>query len=254
MKIIASDYDGTLRRHHGISEKDREAIKAWRSNGNLFGIVTGRDQPFIKSVINEDKLELDFLIIYNGADIYEFNGGTQGKLVNRTLGKSDCLHEMLPLILRKSGDWAEFVTPDRNYYTTYGDVPAESKNSWVKAEALKRVKEFIQIYSLYKTEEEALEVSRKLNDKFSGDISPLVNGSWLNATPAGVNKSFGVWEYAKIKSVNKENIFAIGDSYNDLDMIKEFNGFTLENGVDSLKEIARAVYSGVWELVSNFNN
>ena len=259
MKIIASDYDGTLRRHHGIDQKDRDAVKKWRENGNLFGIVTGRDQPWINNFINEDKLEVDFLIIYNGTDIYEFDGG-QAALFKRFLGKSDRLYDMLPLILRKDGDYANFITPEREYYVTYNDSLVDLdkhwgyvKNTWVKNEALKNVREFIQIYTLYKTDTEALEVARNLNDGFSGDVSALVNGSWLNAAPSGVTKASGVREYAKLKSVCKENIFTIGDSYNDLDMIKEFNGFTLDNGADALKKTARAIYKGVWELIDNFN-
>ena len=256
MKIIASDYDGTLRRHHGIEQKDRDAIKKWRGSGNLFGIVTGRDQPFIKNVLEEDKLDLDFLIIYNGADIYEFKNN-QANLLKRILGKTNRLHEMLPFILRKPGHWANFITPERDYYLTYNDKPVVKKedyweNSWEKSETLKNVSEFIQIYALYQTDAEALEIAENLNNNFSEALSPLVNGSWLNVAPFGVNKASGVWEYAKLKSVSKENIFTIGDSYNDLDMIKEFNGFTLENGADDLKKIARAVYKGVWELVDNF--
>jgi hydroxymethylpyrimidine pyrophosphatase-like HAD family hydrolase len=41
MKIIASDYDGTLN-HGGIGEEKRNAIKKWREKGNKFGIVSGR--------------------------------------------------------------------------------------------------------------------------------------------------------------------------------------------------------------------
>jgi HAD superfamily hydrolase (TIGR01484 family) len=250
LKIIASDYDGTLRRHHGIEQKDRDAIKEWRADGNLFGIVTVRDQPFVKSVTDEDNLELDFLIIYNGALTYEFDGN-QPNLIKRELGKTDRLYEIGPMNKRKSGDWAEFITPDKNYYLTYGDEPVSSRDNWVRKEALKDVHEFIQIYSLCKTEEEALEVARCLNDSFSDAVSPLVNGAWLNVAPPGVTKASGVWEYAKLKSVSKENIFTIGDSYNDLAMIKEFNGYTLENGAEELKKTARAVYAGVWELIYN---
>ena len=252
MKIIASDYDGTLRRGNEIAQKDRAAIKEWRENGNLFGIVTGRDQPFINNMIAEDKLEIDYIIIYNGVDIYEFEDN-RAKLIKRQSGKTDRLYEMLPLILRKSGERAEFITPGKNYCLTYNDEPAIEKDNWVKNEVLKDVSEFIQIYSLYETEEEALEIARRLTDGFGEAVSPLVNGCWLNVAPAGVTKSSGVWEYAKIKSVGKEDIFTIGDSYNDLDMIKEFNGFTVENGAETLKRIAREVYSGVWELVYNFN-
>ena len=42
MKIIASDFDGTLN-YHGISAEDTAAIAKFRAAGNKFGIVTGRD-------------------------------------------------------------------------------------------------------------------------------------------------------------------------------------------------------------------
>jgi hydroxymethylpyrimidine pyrophosphatase-like HAD family hydrolase len=213
--------------------------------------VTGRDKHFIKSVTDEDNLEIDFLIIYNGTDIYGFNGN-QASLIKRQTGKTNRLHEMLPLILRKSADWAEFITPDRNYYITYNDEPAKEKDNWVKGEALKGVSEFIQIYSLYENEESALEIARQLDNNFNEAASALVNGSWLNVAPAGVSKSYGVYEYAKMAGAAKEDILTIGDSYNDLDMIEEFNGFTVDNGAEAVKKIARAVYSGVWELIYNF--
>ncbi|MCL2099757.1 MAG: Cof-type HAD-IIB family hydrolase [Oscillospiraceae bacterium] len=248
MKIIASDYDGTLRRGSEIDPKDRAAVKKWREAGNLFGIVTGRDAPFIKNFINEDKLDIDFLIIYNGVNIYEFKNDNEPQLVKQLTGKTERLYEMLPLIVKKPGDYADFVTPDAIYRVSYNDEPLKEE-SWVRGEALKTVKEFIQIYSLYKTETEALETAAELGGKFGGEISPLVNGSWLNAAPAGVNKASGVYEYAKLKSAAKENIFTVGDSYNDLDMIREFNGFTLNNGAAALKETARAVFGGVYEMV-----
>ena len=252
MKIIASDYDGTLRRHHGIEQKDRDAIKRWRDKGNLFGIVTGRDDNMITATISEDNLEMDFVIIYNGVDIYDLTGAP--KRIKRILGETDRLYELLPYILRKSGDYADFVTPDRNYYLTYNDEPADSKSTWVKNEVLKDVKQFIQIYSLYESDETTLEVARRLSDGFSDIVSPLVNGSHLNVAPSGVTKASGVWEYAKIMSVKKEHIYTIGDSYNDLDMIKAFNGFTVENGAGEVKQAARSVYKGVWELIDTFIN
>jgi HAD-superfamily hydrolase, subfamily IIB len=245
VKIIASDYDGTLRHGHGISEADRNAVKTWREAGNLFGIVTGRSRDMLKTV-EDDKLDIDFVIIYNGVEIYDI----QGNLKKRFTGQSDRFYELLPFILRKKGDWAEFITNEQIYYLTYGDEPDTSRNNWYKGEIVKDLREFMQIYSLYDTEAEALEVSVNLNECFSDIVSPLVNGRWLNATPSGINKASGVAEYAKIMGVPKENIYTIGDSYNDLDMIKAFNGYTLENGADDVKKEALAVYKGVWELIA----
>ena len=42
MKILASDYDGTLRTGVLVDKKDRDAIVKFQKDGNHFGIVTGR--------------------------------------------------------------------------------------------------------------------------------------------------------------------------------------------------------------------
>ena len=43
MKIFVSDYDGTLNRGGGVTERDLAALDAWQKAGNLFGIASGRD-------------------------------------------------------------------------------------------------------------------------------------------------------------------------------------------------------------------
>ena len=43
LRIIASDFDGTLMREASVTYADAESIKIWQKKGNLFGLVTGRD-------------------------------------------------------------------------------------------------------------------------------------------------------------------------------------------------------------------
>ena len=46
MKLLASDYDGTLRRPY-VKQSDIKAIKRFRAAGNVFGIITGRTLEMI---------------------------------------------------------------------------------------------------------------------------------------------------------------------------------------------------------------
>jgi hypothetical protein len=234
--------------HGGISEKNREAIKAWRKNGNLFGIVTGRGAEFPHAILKEN-LELDFVSVFNGTDVYDMTQ-TPPKLISRLLGRTERLAEILPILLRQKGDWAEFVALDRKYYLTYGDEDS-NRGDWVTCEAFvnAKVNAFLHIIALYDTDKAALEIARQLNENYSDAVSALVNGNWVNICPSGVTKASGVREYAKIMSVSAENVYTIGDSYNDLDMIKAFNGYTLENGAGEVKKAAKGIYKGVWELI-----
>lgn len=47
MKILASDYDGTLRVNEKVESYDLDMIHKHRAAGNLFGLVTGRSMESI---------------------------------------------------------------------------------------------------------------------------------------------------------------------------------------------------------------
>ena len=69
-KIMASDFDGTLRRydswHPYVRRDDMEAIAAFRDHGNLFGMCSGRA---LNSIIEASKgmPPSDFYIVSSGA-------------------------------------------------------------------------------------------------------------------------------------------------------------------------------------------
>lgn len=246
MKIIASDYDGTFRRPEGILDRDREAVQRWRKAGNLFGIVTGRGAG-IDRELRKENVEFDFVIDFNGSEIWD----SQGRLLKEFVGKGEKLYEMLPCMLSKEGDWIDIVTKKRSYYVTFQDMLVESRDTWVKQEEVRNIRDFMQIYSLRKTGQDALDAASQLRERYQDQVSALVNGDWLNIAPAGVTKSSGIMEYAKLMGVAKENIFTIGDSYNDLDMIQTFQGFSVDNGSPEIKAAARKIYEGVFALIED---
>ena len=47
----------------------------------------------------------------------------------------------------------------------------------------------------------------------------------------------------------KENIYVIGDSYNDLPMLNAFHGFTLFHAKDEIKANAEAVFAQVGDCI-----
>ena len=50
-------------------------------------------------------------------------------------------------------------------------------------------------------------------------------------------------------NILKENVSTIGDSYSDIEMIKDFNGYAMINAVDELKEISINEYESVSNLI-----
>ena len=71
MKIICSDFDGTLN-HGGITEDKLDAIKRWQKKGNLFCVVSGRQKEFFFE-LKEKNIPVDFFLACNGAVITDKN-------------------------------------------------------------------------------------------------------------------------------------------------------------------------------------
>ena len=64
MKVLASDYDGTLLFNEKFKEGDLKKIKEFQKAGNLFGLCSGR--PF-KGIYEFCKPYFDFYILCTGA-------------------------------------------------------------------------------------------------------------------------------------------------------------------------------------------
>ena len=63
-------------------------------------------------------------------------------------------------------------------------------------------------------------------------------------------KNTGI-DIANIEKIPYENIFCIGDHYNDLEMLDYFNGYTMRNSEEVLKEVSLGVYDHVSELIDD---
>ena len=66
MKLLASDYDGTLHFEDGYKQEDLEAIRAFQKQGNMFGLCSGRPLRNLWSLQSE-ALKFDFIIASSGA-------------------------------------------------------------------------------------------------------------------------------------------------------------------------------------------
>ena len=51
MKLLATDYDGTLRYAQDVMPEDLKSIAAWKEQGNKFVIVTGRSKESIDAQV-----------------------------------------------------------------------------------------------------------------------------------------------------------------------------------------------------------
>lgn len=245
MKIIASDFDGTLCHGGVISETDRAAINRFRAEGNIFLVITGRGYPSILREMMSRHMEYDYLIAHNGCTIYD----QDGCLCYEAVADGSILPELLSIFIAHNGHLPAFGRQLNRYEIT--DTPKEQQDEihYITLDEVKKYRFFNQADTHFDNEETARALSREIDRCFDGKITSHVNSININSVPYGISKSSGLEAVCKLTGVAHEDCIAIGDDYNDIEMIRDFNGFTLPNGRKEVKAIARKIVAGIDELV-----
>lgn len=95
MKLLATDYDGTLCYGYGeVMPEDLEAIARWKEAGNLFAVVTGRSGLSIHRELDKYDLKPDFLICNNGGLVFDKDGRRLSENYMETITAVDLVYAM----------------------------------------------------------------------------------------------------------------------------------------------------------------
>ena len=243
MKILGSDFDGTLN-CGGVDQTKCEAIDAWRRAGHLFGLVSGRGPGFLQNLrVQYPALSMDFLVAYNGAFIVDAEGKTLNTTVCDGVSALDLTADLLawgcPFVyvngsksytVRKDGD------PLREGDCAFSDLPQDFP--W-----------FYQVSVQLETYAEAEAMTQKVKENYRGRLNPLQNGICIDIVAPTVNKAEGLRKLAALYGEIEENIIAVGDNINDLDMLKAFRSYAMENGVEEVKRVSGKTVESVTELI-----
>ncbi len=241
MKIIASDYDGTLN-HNGINEKKKSAISDWRKNGNLFGIVSGRGYPSLKDVIDSKPFEYDFLVCNNGALICDCDGNV--------ITETKCDGSLAKPFIEDLFKWGcDFANIDKDIPIAVRSEQRLCEDGECVIEDVPFIEYFNQISTYLKTVDEASDIVKKIEKKYSHILTPLQNGTCIDIVPLGVNKARGIYSLLEIVGGTYDDVIAVGDNINDTHMIAEFRSYAMENAVDSIKSLADEIISDITELI-----
>lgn len=241
MKIIASDYDGTLN-HGGIDDEKRNAIKRWRMAGNLFGLVSGRGIESLLEIPKRNNFEYDFLLASNGAVIADINGNV--------LAESRCdgalAKPLLEFILSLGCQWADVHT---EFKCTIDLNDEERLEDEFTLETLPEIPYFNQISTILPDCKEAERVTTAVKEKFGGHLNPLQNGSCIDIVSADMNKAVGLYKFLELVGAEYDDLVTVGDNINDTHMIAEFRSYAMENAVQSIKDLANYETASVTHLI-----
>ncbi len=257
-KVVFLDIDGTLCGSSGIVPvRAREAVKAARAAGHLIFLCSGRS----KSEIPEQIFQIGFDGLVGGAGAsVEYNGEL-------------LFHQAMPK--EKVAKIAEYMEKHRAIYTLESDsgmyVP-EYAIEGLKQRFLQSVEwrdsvfldffERIQPFADYRTIEDINKITyfeaptpmQEILDLFGEDFTIVSNSisdigdNSGEISEKGMNKAVGVRKIMEKLQIPAQDIIAIGDGMNDIEMLEAAGfGVAMGNAAPKLKEIADMITSSVDE-------
>lgn len=246
--IAATDFDGTLyRSDFSISLKNIQTLRALVRKRILPVIVTGRSYYSLSRVINE-MFPVDYLIVSSGSGIFSMK---TKELIYKTsippedalsicnyLLELDCdfvIHDPLPdnhyFYYQKTSNTNEDFEKRLKFYPDFG----EKLN--ISRAVSKHASQFLIVdkagSSLFRKIEQTL-----TDFTIIRTTSPLDHkSSWIEIFPKGTDKGSTLKYLADLKGVGPENVFAIGNDYNDIHMLQwAGSSFVVENAPSPIKE------------------
>lgn len=238
--LLASDYDGTLYADDGkIQPEVLSAIAYFQNNGGTFTVCTGRVakgfHAYDPSYINAP------VLLANGAAAYDyekeqyvflhgigFEGiGTIHALMREFPNLSIELYGIneVSAIHISQNTMHHFASQDFIFQRIQG--PEQAHLPWCKV--------------MIDACEQSGAVQEFLAEHFSDPTFLPTKGNFVEILKKGANKGSGLLRLADSLHIPHDRVFAVGDGYNDVDMLKVAKiGFVPENG--SNEALAAADY------------
>ncbi|CEG27033.1 Cof-type HAD-IIB family hydrolase [Bacillus sp. B-jedd] len=222
IKLIALDMDGTLLDDsHEVSEENRRAIQEAEEKGIKVVLSTGRNLATCRDYAVSLKLS-SYLVTINGAEIY----GPEGDLVERNPVSLPLMKWMYDVSKEHKTDfWA--ISTEKVYRN---EMPGNlDEHEWLK---------FGFDIPEDAVRETVLGLLREKGEVEISNSSPTN----LEVNAVGINKAEALKKVCEKLEINMDNVMAVGDSLNDILMIKEAGlGIAMGNAQDVVKNEANWV-------------
>lgn len=250
IKLIASDLDGTLlNKQSMISQKNTDKIKQCIENGVHFAFCTGRAFAEMDNIFEQIPF-IEYAIMANGA--YCFNTKTKEIIYKRTIKKADI--RKIYDVLKEKDVLFEMYTNNKIYCNKKTDeeiieyIPVEFLKLIIFSRVLvddmdKLIDDMdendgaVKLHIFFSSVSERDRVYEEVKNMDYDIISQSFNEIEFNAK--GVNKGTGIQLLAERLGIQKDEIMAFGDNFNDISM-RDGAGtlIVVDNAVAPLKKIA----------------
>lgn len=229
--LLASDIDGTLVENGSISPRNAEAIKFFINEGGTFVLSTGRSASALKQIFGLlDKELVGPCAVLNGGMIYDFEKDKPlyaSELKQRTKSYIKEVYKNLPNIgIEVHSDNLIYVIR-KTYETEFHEDYELLDREYVTFEEIED-KPWNKVLYTCDNEAERQELATLLNSLDNGDCNLVptevvvegIHHLYFEQMPLGITKAKGLFKLCKMLGIKKGGLFAIGDYYNDKEMLE----------------------------------
>ncbi len=234
--MLASDMDGTLLNSQSeLSIENINAIKGMVERGSYFVLSTGRPYQAVTKYVKQLGLERMPLILYNGAMVV-YDGEV---ILNLTL-PNECVKEIAEIGHSQNSTmicWSEgrlFAEHSGKKLDQYKKISDVQPEIIPDLSVLKNVTKFVW----YDSVKETADNFKVLAERFKGVVNVHPSRiDFLEFVNKDCSKSNALAIIADKMGVDRQDIIAVGDGYNDLPMLNWAGlGVTVQNAPDGVKE------------------
>ena len=270
-KLLAIDLDGTLfypkRRRKCICKKNVLFLRKWIDAGNKVVLVTSRSTQFTEKLKDEIQRPVDFItccssqIIVGGQMLYEKS--MPREKLKKIVAHIEKTYEPIAFLMTTENHPCiiKYSRKVSHMYLTFYRLwhwfqfsyrePYIADNELFEKELNESKVYKIMTFIVLRKKKAAVskETNKELREAFTE-----IESSWTaqvnELTPSGCNKGNGVERYCTLMNINKDDVYVVGDSGNDITMFNKFheNSFCMKRGHPSARKYAKHIISRVYKL------
>lgn len=268
IKLIAMDMDGTLLRNDNtISDKTKKVLLQAQQQGVKLALASGRSYAKLLPYAKELKMKTygGYLIEVNGMAVYDL--AKDERYVDGRMPRQNAqelfayfakwnveiignLDEGMydynpPTIIKEKSAYRKLHQLPKDYPWTGGAFTFMMDNRkgypdlryiHKKEEILEDVNKISVTYWPYLMKEVAKQAKEDLQGRY---WVGLTSDKWLEIMMPQVTKAFGLKKVAAKMDIDMENVMAIGDGENDVEMLQAAGlGIAMGNAMENVKSIA----------------
>ncbi|MBC8229169.1 HAD family phosphatase [bacterium] len=251
-KLIAIDIDGTLLNTQStITERNYSTLKKAISQGIIVALCTGRSYFMAQKVVGEFDFELP-LVLHNGAEIVNSSDGQmiehwplaqevarQGVILMKQFSLEPIVYDFHE---GKHKLVYESINPTNEAYVRYMSTKesilhkTDDLISYIDHNPMQLVA--IHQESIIRNAMPILKNHIDANVFTSGRLFNLEYW-FLEVLQSGASKATAVEHLAKLHNIEQKEIMAIGDNFNDLEMMEYAHlSIAMKNAPDEVKAVA----------------